>query len=212
MAKYIKQEMPDLNGDGSNKCYYRMQKAGNISTKQLVRHICSHAGVGLSESVIIHALDEVADEMASLIADGYTVSLEGIGTFQGTIGVKKDKEMDSIEGNETKRNAKSLRLDGIRFYADRKLVKDARMRCKLERAGVSRVNRTPYSTEQRMRMAQEYLSNPETPFMSVDDYAELTQMPKSSATKELRSFLSIPEAHIESKGRRPHLVYMLRKE
>ena len=32
MAKYIKQEMPDIHKDGNQKCYYRMQSSGNVST------------------------------------------------------------------------------------------------------------------------------------------------------------------------------------
>ena len=35
--------MPDMNGTGEKKCYYRMENAGNVSTQELIRHICSHA-------------------------------------------------------------------------------------------------------------------------------------------------------------------------
>ena len=36
MARYIKQEMPDLNGTGETKCYYRLEKRRNLSTKDFL--------------------------------------------------------------------------------------------------------------------------------------------------------------------------------
>ena len=36
MARYIKQEMPDLNGTGETKCYYRLEKRRNLSTKEFL--------------------------------------------------------------------------------------------------------------------------------------------------------------------------------
>lgn len=37
MARYIKQEMPDLNGTGETKCYYRLEKRRNLSTKEFLK-------------------------------------------------------------------------------------------------------------------------------------------------------------------------------
>lgn len=208
MAKYIKQEMPDIRKDGSKKCYYRMQSNGNVTTDELIHTICMHGGVGLSESVFRHALEDLADELARKIADGYTVTLDGIGTFQATIGVCEGKEMDAIDGNEPKHNAQSLELKGVNYKADRTLVKEAHSRCKLERAGVSRINRSPHTKEERLQMAKDYLST--HPYIKIANYAELTQLPKSSAAKELRDFAADPASGINSSGRRTHRVYVLR--
>lgn len=69
--------------------------------------------------------------------------------------------MDTIDGDESKRNACSLCLDGVNFLADKKLVRNARSHCKLERAGIVRVRRSPYTQEERLQ--KNTWSSPEKP-------------------------------------------------
>ncbi len=208
MARYIKQEMPDLQGTGEKKCYYRLEKRRNLSTDEFLKRCGAH---GLLDAGILeHALSKIADQLAEELAEGNTVTLDGIGTFQATLGVKEGKEMDSIDGDEAKRNAKSIEVQNVRYVSDKDLVKDVNRMCHLLRAGVVRVNRSPYTKEQRLRMAQEYLADPAHPFMRVADYAELTGLPRSSAAKELRTFSQEPSNGIGADGRRTNRVYVRR--
>ena len=119
MAKYIKQEMPDLNGTGEKKCYYRLAKSRKISTKEFLNIIARHEmlNVGMLE----HALCGIADNLAELLAEGYSVKLDGIGTFQATLGVKETKEIDTIDGDEQKRNAKSIEVQNAPDHKQRTL-------------------------------------------------------------------------------------------
>lgn len=210
MAKYIKQEIPDLHGTGETKCYYRLQKSRNLSTKEFLEYIGKH-GL-MDDGVLKHALGKIADGLAEQLAEGYTVTLDGIGTFQATLGVKDDKEIDTIDGEGPKRNAKSIEVKNVRYVSDKDLVSDVNLRCKLSRAGVRRVNNSPYSKEQRLKLAQDYLADPVHPFMRVADYAELTGLPRSSATKELRTFAEDHSNGIATDGRGTAKVYVKRKE
>lgn len=212
MAKYIKQEMPDLRKTGKTGCYYRMQSSGNINTEKLADIICRHGGVGLSEGVVIHVLQEVADEIAIQLAEGYTVTLDGIGTFKTALGVADDKEMDTIDGTETKRNGQSLKVTGINCRVDKELVKNVDARCSLTRAGVRRVNSSPYSREERLKLLHEWLSDAVHPFIHVKEYAQLTGQPYSSACKELRDFCDDKACAITSTGRGAHKVYVGKSE
>ena len=54
MARYIKQEMPDLNGTGETKCYYRLEKRRNLSTKEFLKKAGAH-GI-LDDGILKHAL------------------------------------------------------------------------------------------------------------------------------------------------------------
>ena len=112
MAKYIKQEMPDLNGTGEKKCYYRLAKSRNISTKEFLNIIARHEM--LNVGILEHALSGIADNLAELLAEGYSIKLDGIGTFQATLGVKETKEMDTIDGDEQKEMLRALKC---RMYA-----------------------------------------------------------------------------------------------
>ncbi len=210
MARYIKQEMPDLQGTGETKCYYRLEKRRNLSSKEFLKRAGAH-GV-LDDNILEHALSKIADQLVEDLAEGYTVTLDGIGTFQATLGVKKDKEMDTIDGDETKRNAKSIEVKNVRYVSDKQLVKDVSRRCTLSKAGVRRVNNSPYTKEQRLLLAQEYLADAAHPFMRAADYAELTGLPRSSATKELRTFAEDPSNGIDTDGRRTSKVYVKRRD
>ena len=210
MAKYIKQEMPDLNGTGEKKCYYRLAKSRNISTKEFLNIIARHEM--LNVGILEHALCGIADNLAELLAEGYSIKLDGIGTFQATLGVKETKEMDTIDGDEQKRNAKSIEVQNVRYVSDKDLVKEVNIKCKLSRAGVARVNRSPYTKEERLKLLQNYLSDAEHPFIRVAEYAALVELPRSSAGKELRSFSENHANGIASSGRRPAVVYVRRTE
>ena len=74
----------------------------------------------------------------------------------------------------------------MNFQADKKLVQNARRRCKLERAGVVRVNRSPYTKEERLQKALEYLE--ENKVLKVGQYMELTGLAHTTASNELRAF------------------------
>ncbi len=208
MAKYIKQEMPNLNGKGEDKSYYRIQKQGNVSTDELLQHICDVGGSGISRGSIVHALTSVVDEMTRLLADGYSVTIDGLGTFMATIGVKEGKEADTIDGGETKRNAQSLEVKNVSYRSDKELVKNINVKCDLVRAGVCRVHRSQYSKEERLQLALDYLSDSAHPMMRIADYVALTGLSRTAATLELQEFRENPESGITTSGRGTAKVYV----
>ena len=169
MAKYIKQEMIDLSGKGEEKVYYRLQTERNIDFNELAQQIEEHHNLmnrGLVKSVMAY----VVDEMAELLGKGHSVTIDGLGTFRASLGLEEDKEMDTFDGDETKRNARSLHLTGINYRSDKELVKKANRHCKLERAGESRLHHTPYTKEERLKLAHQYLE--EHGAMRVVEYME----------------------------------------
>ena len=207
MAKYIKQEMIDLSGKGEEKVYYRLQTERNIDFKELTQQIEEHHNLmnrGLVKSVMAY----VVDEMAELLGKGYSVTIDGLGTFRASLGLEEDKEMDTFDGDETKRNARSLHLNGVNFQADKKLVRNASRRCKLERAGVVRVNRSPYTKEERLQKALEYLQSHGA--MKVKNYMEITGLSHTVAAKELSAFEHDATSGITSIGRFAGKVYVKR--
>ena len=150
MAKYIKQEVPDMKKTGEQKVFYRMKVERNIDFQEFIHNVCSHHK-GITRGEALRVLVSASETLAELLGEGYSVTLDDWGTFKATIGLEEGKEMDTLDGNESKRNSRSLHLNGVNFQADKKLVRNARRRCKLERAGVVRVNRTPYTKEERLQ-------------------------------------------------------------
>ena len=103
-------------------------------------------------------------------------------------------------------------MQNVRYVSDKDLVKEVNIKCKLSRAGVARVNRSPYTKEERLKLLQNYLSDAAHPFIRVAEYAALVELSRSSAGKELRSFSKNHANGIESSGRRPAVVYVRRTE
>ena len=209
MARYIKQELPDLHKTGEKKAYYRMKTERKIDFNQFVDLISSHnSGISKGEafSVLMHATDTLAE----LLAQGYSVAIDELGTFKATVGLVKDKEMDSFEEGTPKLNARSLRVDGVSFKADKRLILNVDKRCDLKRAGVSRLCRSPFTKEERLQKALEYLNAHGA--MKVKDYMELTSLSHTVAAKELREFENDTASGITSIGRLAGKVYVRRLE
>ena len=204
MAKYIKKEIADLNGTGKTQAYYRMQTYQKLNHDEFVTK-CS-AGGGVSRAMVDAVLTLVADELPRLLAAGYSVSIDGIGTFSSKLGVKECKEQDAFEKGEQKRNAQSIVVNGVGFRADKALIAKADRECELERGGESRLRQSRYSLEERMALARNYVE--QNAFMRVMDYAGLTGLSQSKASIELRQLCMRPDAGFKAQGRGSHRVYV----
>ena len=207
MAKYIKQEMNDLSGTGQKKAYYRLERAGHISSEEFVE-LMSAPGMGVTDGTVMQVFCHAAHQLATALAKGYSVSIDGIGTFSATLGVKVDKEMDGWEADEEKRNAQSLELDGVNFRADSALVQQANRQCHLERGGVSRLSPSPFTLEERLELAHNYLAQHK--FMRIVDYMKITKQSRSAAAKELVAFREEECTGITTTGRGSSKLYVLR--
>ena len=205
MAKYIKQEMTDLSGKGEEKVYYRLQSERNIDFKALAEYVGRHNGM-MSKGLVINVMEHVVDAMAELLGEGHSVTIDGLGTFRASLGLAEDKEMDTFDGDETKRNARSLRLTGINYRADKVLIREANRHCKLERAGEVRLHHSPYSKEERLKLALQYLE--EHGAMRVVEYMELTGLSRTKAAMELKEFRQDLSSGITFIGRGSAKVYV----
>ena len=205
MAKYIKQEVPDMKKTGEQKVFYRMKVERNIDFQEFIQKVCSHQ-TGISRGEALRVLVSASEVLAELLGEGYSVTLDDWGTFKATIGLEEDKEMDTMDGKEQKRNAQSLQLKGVNFRVDKELIKTARNNCKLKREGTSRIHRSPYTKEERLALALKYLG--EQGAMKVTDYVGITGLSRTAATLELKEFRQDPTSGIGFIGRGSAKVYV----
>ena len=69
------------------KVYYRLKTERNIGFKELAEYVGRHNNVmnrGLVENVMAH----VVDAMAELMGNGYSVTIDGLGTFKASLGLE----------------------------------------------------------------------------------------------------------------------------
>lgn len=200
--------MPDMAGTGEKKAYYRMKTEQHFDAEKFVKWMTRYGGIGRGEAMRV--LMQASETMAELLAMGISVDIEGFGSFSATIGLKKGKEMDSFEGDEEKRNAVSLCVNGVNFRADKKLVREINRRCDLKRGGERRLRKSPYTPEERRQLALQYLE--QEGIMHVSDYANLTKLSKTMAGRELIALRKDPTSGITTKGRATAKVYVKAKD
>lgn len=205
-AKYIKKEVPDLNGTGQTQAYYKMQLTPK-TYEQFVKQ-CAREG-HTDESIILGVLSLVSEKLALNMAEGFSVKIDGIGTFNAKLGMRDDVLQDAFEEGERSHNAKSIMVTGVSYRADNDLIRNTSRKCVLERGGVSRIRKSQFTLEERIQKAREFLEK--NLFMRVPDYQQLTGLSRTAASMELRQLALNPDSGITSKGEKSQKYYVLRK-
>ena len=204
-AKYIKREIPDLNGTGRTQAYYQMELT-SMSFDYFVSQ-CAREGK-MEESQILAVMTLVSEKLALCMAEGFSVKLNGIGTFNAKLGVRSDMLQDAFEPGEPNHNAKSIGVTGVAYRADKDLIRNTRLKCTLERGGVSRIKKPKLTLEERIEKARDFMKK--NMFMRVPDYVRLMGLSRTTATQELRKLALDPLSGITSRGQRSQKIYVLR--
>ena len=209
MAQYIKKEMPDMSGTGEQKAYYKLKTWRKLDFDEFVKR-CGSIHRAYGKSVIEGVVMAVCEHLAYEISNGYSVKIDGLGTFNAKLGVCKDKEMDNFTEGTTKRNAKSIEVTGVSFRADKELIREIDQNCTLERGGEERLKKPQMSQKERIEKAQKFIKR--NGFMHVDEYASITGLSYSTAARELRVIAADPASGIISQGRKSGKLYLLAKK
>jgi predicted histone-like DNA-binding protein len=209
MAKYIKKEMPDINKSGTTKVYYRMQRHETLDFGEFIEQ-CHNCHQFSTPSTIRSTMIAVCEQLATELAKGNNVKIDGLGTFHARLGLNSynpGREMDTFEEGTQRRNAMSLGVTGVGFKADKELVRNVNGKCKLERGSEERIRKQKYTKEERIERAISYLRK--NVFMHVRDYAVLNGMSYSMAYRELKNGLTGETGVITSRGSKSARAYYL---
>ena len=204
-AKYIKREIPDLNGIGRTQAYYQME----LTPKSFEAFVSQCAREGnMDESQILAVMSLVSEKLALCMAEAFSVKLDGIGTFNAKLGVRSDMLQDAFEPGEPSHNSQSIQVTGVAYRSDKDLIRNMRRICILERGGESRIKKSRLTIEERIEKARDFLQK--NHFMRVPDYVRLTGLSRTTAGQELRKLALDPSTGITSRGQRSQKYYVLR--
>ena len=205
-AKYIKKEIADLNGTGHTQAIYKM-KTQAMSHDEFV-DLCSREGA-MPKDAIEGVLTLIHDKLALSMAEGFSVKINGLGTFIAKLGMRDGVLPDAFEPGETKHNAKNIKVTGVSYRADKELISNTSRKCVLIKEGESRLKKPTTTLEERIAKARKFLE--EKPLMRVMDNAWLTGLSRTTASIELRKIANDPTSGITSTGRNSQKYYCLRK-
>ena len=78
MAKYIKQEVPDMKKTGEQKVFYRLKVERNVDFQEFIQKLCAyHSGINRGEAlrVLVSASDVLAELLGEAIPSRWTIGV-----------------------------------------------------------------------------------------------------------------------------------------
>lgn len=208
MAKYIYQEKT-IRVAGKPLVHPKFAHVRKMNSKTFVRH-ASH-GNRDREISLSAAIAQLAEELACVLAEGRSVELEGIGLFSPNLRMKKGREVmsEDAEGGLHQSNAQSVEFGTVRFAPARELVRKCRSNCRhLEhdsQTGDSKIRLNRSTLPERVCLLQEHLQREDR--ITVSQYAQLTGISSSAASRELRKLHCSDSPIIARSGRASHAFY-----
>lgn len=210
MTKYKLQEMPDLHKKGVKRVYPKLIANRMLTTKEFIKkmHSYNHA---ISESVTGAVLDDVADALARMLSMGYTVKLDGIGTFSLSLDFDDEKPV-VMKSDDDKMLYRKVTVKDVNYKTSPELVKQLKHTTDLERdmSGVSRLHKRIYTQEERIERALQFIDK--NGFITLTDYANINNLSRTVASKDLKEITDNAASPIRFRGSGSHKVWTRRHD
>ena len=212
MANYVIKEMPIGMGNGSEgKAFPKMQVYTEFDYDKVVELIHTNSPA-FSQATVRGVLDTLAVVMKSYLPMGHTMKIDNLGVFSLSLEFV-DNEADSTDSQTTqepvlKKKYHHVRVKGVNFKVDKKLVDDINQENSFERANGNPTSPSPYSLEERLQRALSHIDK--HGFITLQDYANLNRLSYSTASRELAKLVLVPHSGIKAKGAGSHKVWVRR--
>ena len=157
MAEYNMQELNLPGEDGKRILYPRMKLYGQVNLETITEKIAYASS--FTRGDIIGLMQAITDEIAYQMGQGYSVKIDNLGVFTPALGLRQDRERETGEEGDTKRNAVSICLKDIHFKVDKELLYRTARHCHLKRS-TDKFQRSSqvFSPQERLERAKEMLA------------------------------------------------------
>ena len=181
---YVIQENTGMFNDEKRHFFPRAASTHQISTKELIQN-----AAGLRQGEMEKVLPELRDQIIKYVKMGHTVKIDGLGVFSPALkfedkGVNSTEMMSDEEVKEFYKN-KSVVFDTVNFSIDAEWKREMRRYKPVSKQGFIFTNGDRGSLEDRIAKTKAYLER--KGYITIDQYATLHGMPKSSAQKEMQT-------------------------
>ena len=199
MANYVVKELPTgMAGNRKKRVYPKMQVYTEFDYDKVVELVHTYSP-SFSKGTIRGVLDTLGVVMASCLPMGHTLKIDGVGVFSLSLQFSDNKE-----GGETK--YRHVEARGVNFKVDKTLVNEINKENNFEREDYVQPKSSAYSRDERLQRAIQYISK--HGFITLQDYANMNDLSRSSASRELAFFVKTPDSGIGIKGTGSHKVWV----
>ena len=212
MANYVIKKMPTGMGNGSEgKSFPKMQVYTEFDYDKVVELVHTNSPA-FSQATVRGVLDTLAVVMKSYLPLGHTMKIDNLGVFSLSLEFA-DNEADNanpqaIQEAASKKKYHHVRVKGVNFKVDKKLVDDINKENSFERTTGNPSSPSPYSLEERLQRALNHIDK--HGFITLQDYANLNSLSYSTASRELAKLVLDPNSGIKAKGAASHKVWVRR--
>ncbi len=210
MANYVIKEMPTGMGNGKKgRLFPKMQVYTEFNYDKVVELVHTNSPA-FSQATVRGVLDTLAVVMKSYLPLGHTMKIDNLGVFSLSLEFA-DNESDSANPQEfqepaSKKKYHHVRVKGVNFKVDKKLVEDINKENTFERTTGNPSSPSPYSLKERLQRALNHIDK--HGFITLQEYANLNHLNYSTASRELAKLVLDPNSGIKAKGAGSHKVWV----
>lgn len=204
MTQFVLKEMNDLDGKGKGRVYPQVVINRLMTTEDLVERMQNNTRLG---SAVIHAtLLSLGENIATLLESGFSVKIDNFGTFSLALGFA-DKKGNKLEDEDDKMNYRRVMVKNITFKPESDLIFNINKNIRLERhvPGVVKSESDSFTPEERRLRAIDFIERHGQ--ISLQEYANLNNISRSKASRELNKLEDIEGSGIRGYGNAPHKVW-----
>lgn len=190
---------PQKDGDEPLAYYPKIVSKGTISFDKLVDRISESST--FKAGTVLGVMEEMERWMAYYLSQGYRVELGRIGV--ASVKLKAEREVT----DKAAIHAQSVRFDRVNFTVSKHFSGCCHgTLVRAEACRKFRQSSTKYTPEERFGLLRAYLEK--HLYITLAGYGELTGLRKTKAWSDMAVW--IKAGKVETKGRAPHCVYVLR--
>ena len=210
MANYVIKEMPTGMGNGSEgKTFPKMQVYTEFDYDKVVELVHTNSPA-FSEATVRGVLDTLAVVMKSYLPMGHTMKIDNLGVFSLSLEfADNEAEADNqqnVQETEAKKKYHHVRVKGVNFKVDKRLVDDINKENTFERTTGKSTSPSPYTPVERLQRALNHIDK--HGFITLQEYANLNRLSYTSASRELAKLVLDPHSGIKAKGAASHKVWV----
>ncbi len=198
--------MPDVHNTGKKRVYPKLVTNRQLDTKEFIEKMHGHSPA-ISENTVSVVLMDVADYLGEMLAMGYSVKLDGIGTFSLSLDFDDDKPRE-MQSDDDKMTYRKVAVKDVNYKASPELVKYLKKETNLDRdmGGVSRLYKKKYTLEERIERGKLWLDK--HTFFTLQEYANMNNLSRTTASLELKKLTHGDNAPFSYTGRGSHKIWV----
>ena len=208
MANYVVKEMPAGMGNGKEgRIFPKMQVYTEFDYDKVVELINSYSPA-FSKATIRGVLDTLPTVLKTYLPMGHTLKIDGLGVFSLSLEFADNKAEESNQQDTAAPNKQyhHVKAKGVNLKVDKNLVDDINRENDFERLSTNLSSRSPYSLEERLQRALQHID--EHGFITLQEYANLNNLSRTTASRELSKLTSEPSSAIIAKGAGSHKYWV----